>query len=259
MSRVGGWDGKSLGSWVGELDGADAVVNLCGESIGAGRWTKARKARLVSSRVDSTSILVQALAEAGSRPRMLVNASAVGYYGDRGGEPLTEAEGPGLDFLAQLVVKWEAAARAAEPLGVRVALMRNAVVLGPDGGALRQLALPFRLFVGGPIGSRHAWFPWVHMDDVVGLIRRAIDDDQVQGPVNVAAGSVTMDELARELGRSLGRPSWLPVPQIALRILLGELGEALTVSQRVLPERAAQLGYVFKEPGIARTLQRALA
>ena len=256
------WDGRSLGPWTSEIDAADAVVNLCGESIGAGRWTAARKAKLINSRVEPTALLVQALGNASAaptRPRVLVNASAVGYYGDRGDEPLTEVEGPGLDFLARLVVQWERAARPAESAGVRVALMRNAVVLGPGGGALRQLALPFRFFVGGPIGRAGAWFPWIHMDDVVGLLRRALVDEQMAGPVNVAAGSATMRDLARDIGRALHRPSWLPVPRLALRLLLGELGEALTVSQRVVPERAIGLGYEFREPGIARALERSLA
>jgi uncharacterized protein len=252
------WDAQTLGPWTEELADADAVVNLCGESIGAGRWTAARKARLLSSRVGPTSLLVRALRDAPQHQRVLVNASAVGYYGDRADEPLTERETPGLDFLAQLVVQWEAAALAAESHGVRVVLLRNGVVLGPGGGALRQLALPFRLLVGGPLGRPDAWFPWVHIDDVVGLYRRALEDHKVDGPLNMVAGSVRMRELAREIGQALHRPAWLPVPRLALRLALGELGDAFTVSQHVLPERALALGYQFQEPGIARALERSL-
>ena len=253
------WDGRSLGPWTSELSGTDAVVNLSGESIASGRWTDERKAGLVRSRIEPTSVLVEAMAEANPRPTVLVNASAVAYYGDRGDEPLTESGGPGIDFLAQLVAEWEAATWIASDVGMRVVVMRNAVVLGPGGGALPQLALPFRLFLGGPIGRGRQWFPWVHLDDVVGLFRRAIVDPVIEGPINVAAPEpVRMNDFAITLGQVLGRPSWLPMPQLLLRVALGELADYLVTSQRIVPEKAIRLGYDFKEPRLTHALERAL-
>ncbi len=253
------WDGRILGPWADEIDGANAIVNLSGESIGARRWGPPRKRVLLESRTQPTHALVAAIERAAHCPAVLVNQSAVGYYGDRGDEAISEADPPGADFLAQLVVQWETEARAAEALGVRVVLTRTGVVIGPGGGALAQMALPFRRFIGGPIGSGRQWFPWVHIDDVVGLLRWAIERPEASGPINVVAPEpVTLKTFADTLGRVLHRPSWLPVPRLPLRIALGEIADALMVSQRVVPQAAQRLGYRFHEPTLLSALQRAL-
>lgn len=258
FGRTISWDGASQGPWIEEIDGADAVLNFTGESIAGKRWNGERKRELVRSRVEPTTALVTAIRAASSRPRVLVNASAVGYYGDRGDAPLTEEEPPGSDFLAHLVVGWEAAAKSAEAEGTRVVLFRMAPVMGPGGGALPRLALPFRLFVGGPVGSGRQWFPWVHLEDVVGVARRALQDDQLRGPINVAAGSVEQRDFAAALGQALGRPSWLPVPRFLLRIAVGEVADALVFSQRVVPGALRRQGYEFGEPELLPALRRAL-
>jgi uncharacterized protein (TIGR01777 family) len=253
------WGGRSVGAWADELEGADAVVNLAGESIAGKRWSPTRKGVLRQSRIEPTEVLVAAMRAAGQRPRALVNASAVGYYGDRSSEPALEEDPPGSDFLAQLCVDWEAAARQAEALGVRVALMRIGIVLGSGGGALPRLALPYRLFVGGPLGTGRQWVSWVHIDDVVGLFRFAIESSQVAGPVNVTAPKpITMSIFAESLGRAMGRPAWFRVPPVALKLALGELGGALLKGQRAVPAVADRLGYGFREPDLDRALRRAL-
>lgn len=253
------WDGRTLGPWADEIDGAHAVINLAGESIAEKRWTPGRKRVLLASRIEPTRALVAAIEHAARRPAVLVNMSAVGYYGHRGGELLTEEEPPGTDFLAALVVDWEEAARQAEGLGVRVVLARTGVVLGKGGGALPRLALPFRLFVGGPIGSGREWFPWVHLDDVIGLLRFVLERPEASGPINlVAPEPVTMADFAEAVGRVLRRPSWLPVAWFALRLVLGEIADALMVSQRVVPARAQQLGFEFRQPALLGALQSAV-
>lgn len=253
------WDGRSLGPWAAEIEGADAVVNFCGESIADKRWNVARKEVLRQSRIGPTGVLVAAMEASGRCPAVLVQQSAVGYYGHRRDDPITEEEPPGDDFLARLVIDWEAAALQAERLGVRVVLMRTGIVLGPGGGALERLALPFRLFVGGPIGSRRQWLPWVHIDDVLGLFRLALERSDLSGPLNVTAPEpVTMEEFAAAIGGVLRRPSWLPAPWLLLRITLGEVADALVVSQRVLPVAAQRLGYGFREPTLEPALRKAL-
>jgi uncharacterized protein (TIGR01777 family) len=229
------------------------VINLAGESIAPKRWTVERKRVLRASRIDPTRALVAAISRSAQPPTVLANASAVGYYGDRGDAIANEADPPGGDFLARLVIDWEAAAQEA---ATRVALFRMGVVLGPRGGALSQLAMPFRFFVGGPIGSGRQWFPWVHIDDVVSAFRFALDHQEVEGPLNVTSPQpVRNREFARAVGQALHRPSWLPVPAFALRIALGELGTTLLGSQRVLPEKLARAGYIFQQPQLRPALR----
>jgi uncharacterized protein (TIGR01777 family) len=253
------WDGRSIGEWAAELEDADAVINLSGQSIMSGRWNEERKRALLTSRTEPTAAIVGALKRARRRPRVLVNASAVGYYGDRGDEPVTESDPPGGDFLARLVVEWEQVAERASELGVRVCLMRIGIVLGPGGGALAQLALPFRFFLGGYIGSGKQWISWVHVDDVVGLFRFAIEREDASGPINVTAPEpATNRELAHALGSAMGRPSWLPVPSFALRVALGELADQILVGQRALPAAALRLGYAFRHPSLDLALRGAL-
>ncbi|GIV20264.1 MAG: epimerase [Armatimonadota bacterium] len=241
------------------LSDADAVVNLSGESVAARRWTPEFKQKLLDSRVNSTRALVQAMRQATPRPAVLVNASAVGIYGDRGEEELTEASPPGAGFLADLAVRWEQAAEEAREAGVRVVKLRIGIVLGEGGGALEKMLLPFRFFVGGPFGSGRQWFPWVHLDDVTGLILHVLQEQRVDGAVNtVAPGIVRLGEFCKVLGRVMGRPSWLPVPGFALRLVVGELGETLLWSQRVVPRLALQTGYAFRYPQLEEALRAVL-
>lgn len=257
-ARVVAWDARTLGGWERELSGADAVVNLAGESIGEGRWTPERKERIMSSRVAATRAIVAGLQQADPRPRVLVNASAVGYYGPRGDEVVTEADGPGSDFLAQVVIAWEAAAREAEPLGVRVVRQRMGIVLG-QGGALGRMLLPFRLGLGGPIGSGRQWYSWIHRDDAIGLILFALTREDASGAINATAPNpVRMKEFAATLGKVLRRPALLPVPALALRLLLGEQAEAVLSGQRVLPTVAERLGYRFRFPDLETALRDVL-
>lgn len=254
------WDARSAGAWRRALAGADAVVNLAGESIAARRWTPAQRQRILESRVAATRALVEALAGASPRPRVLVSGSAVGYYGPRGDEEVTEADPPGDDFLARVCVAWEAEARRAEGFGVRVALLRTGVVLGRGGGVLPRFLLPFRLFVGGPLGHGRQWLPWIHLDDLVRLIRFLLEHDDAVGPFNgTAPRPVRQEEFCRTLARVLRRPCWLRVPAPLLRLTLGELADALILSgQRAVPARASQLGFRFHHPELEGALRHLL-
>ncbi len=234
----------------------DAVVNLAGESVAAKRWSAAQKAVIRDSRVRTTRKVVDAIAAADKRPRVLINASAVGYYGPRGDEEVTEAAPAGGDFLAGVCRDWEAEALRVVDLGVREVRLRTGLVLGDAGGPLEQMMLPFKLFVGGPVGDGRQWFPWVHLADVVGAILWAIDHETLAGPVNVTAPHpVRYGEFAAALGRRLRRPSWIAVPEFALRLAVGEMAEVLVTGQRAVPTALQAGGYVF---GYAR-LEDALA
>lgn len=243
------------------LEGVDAVVNLAGESIAAGRWTAQRKEGIRQSRVLGTRHLVQALAACRSRPHVLVSASGIGYYGDRGSEPLDEATGSGGDFLAGVCRQWEGEAQRATELGMRVALLRTGLVLSTRGGALPRMLPPFKAFVGGWLGSGRQWMSWIHIDDEVGAIRQAIDQESIQGPLNATAPNpVTNREFSRELGRVLGRPALMPVPAFILRLLMGEMAQALLLQgQRVLPRKLEASGYHFRFTELRPALQNLLS
>ncbi len=246
-------DPTVAGPWLEALTRSDAVVHLAGEPVAGGRWTAARKARLAASRLDSTRLVAQAIAAGG--PKVLVQGSAVGFYGDRGDEPLGEGAAPGRGFLADLSVRWEAAAAPAATRA-RVVLVRTGIVLARDGGALPLLARPFRLFAGGPIGDGRAWQPWIHLEDELGLLLLALDDDRAHGPLNaVAPAPVRQAELARTLAGVLHRPNLLPVPAAALRLGLGEMAEVLLASQRVVPGQAEALGYRYRFPALEPALR----
>lgn len=254
------WDPQT-----GELDaggaaGASAVVNLAGASIAAGRWTAARKQLLYDSRVQTTRALVAALAQLTPPPAVLVSASAIGYYGDRGEEILTESSSPGRDFLAQLACDWEAAALAAERYRIRVVICRFGMILSASGGALARMLPAFRLGLGGPLGNGHQWMSWISLDDVVQVIRRALENPSWQGVYNVVAPEpVRNRDFARTLGNVLHRPAILPVPAIALRLLFGEMAESvLLASQRVLAERLRQAGYQYSQNELAAALHSLL-
>ncbi len=253
------WDGLSRGIWEQALWGADAVVNLAGEGIAEARWTKERKQALRHSRLESTRLLVQALSNQRNRPRVLINASAIGYYGPSGSTPVNEGAPAGSDFLAELCKDWEKEAVQAEASGVRVVRLRIGMVLEKDGGALPRMLPPFRFFLGGPILPGDQWLSWIHRHDLIGLIRWALADARISGPVNgVAPGAVTMKEFCRTLGRVIGRPSWLPVPGFVLRLALGGSSTLLTTGQRVEPAAAVGGGYVFRYPTLGPALHAIL-
>jgi hypothetical protein len=234
------------------IDAADAVVNLAGASVGGKRWTPEYKKEIEDSRVLSTRALVASIAKAPRKPRVLVNASAVGYYGGRGDEALEESAAPGADFLAKVVREWEAEAQRA---AVRSVQFRTGIVLSAQGGALEKMLPPFKAFVGGPIGSGKQWFPWIHLDDEVAAILWCIDRD-LTGAVNlVAPGIVTMKDFAKALGRALHRPSWAPVPAAPLRILLGEFASALLEGQRAVPRKLLDSGFRFRFPDVDSALR----
>lgn len=259
-ASVEGWSAQPEPRLAEVLSGADAVVNLAGESIGERRWSEIQKQRIRQSRLDATQAIATAIADAVDGPKVLVQQSAVGYYGDTEDREVTEEGPPGSDFLATVVRDWEAAAGPAQEAGTRVVFTRTGLVLSAQGGALERLLLPFRLGVGGPLGSGQQWFPWVHLDDVLGLFRFAVERDEVQGTINVAApGIVTMREFARTLGRVLRRPAVLPLPGFMLRLLVGEFAETLLRGQRVAPAAAQGYGYQFRYPHLGEALRAALS
>jgi len=243
------------------MEGADAVVHLSGASIADGRWSPARKATLRSSRLDTTRVLVDALARLQKKPRVFVCASAIGFYGDRGDEVLTESSSNGTDFLALLARDWEAEAVRAELSGIRVARMRFGIILSGDGGPLPLMLLPFRFGAGGRLGSGRQWMSWIALEDAVEIVCAAIEDNRFSGPINVVAPNpVRNSEFTRSAGAALHRPSFLVAPAFALRLALGEMAdELLLVSQRVEPKRLEELGYPFRLPELRPALRAALA
>jgi uncharacterized protein len=256
LLRFDHWDGKGAGSWHRHIDRADAVVNLAGESLGARRWTKSRKRTLISSRVDPTTSIVKALKAATEKPRVLVNASAVGYYGPVEEGNVTEDNQAGNDFTSALCVEWEQAALAATTSDIRVILLRSGIVLDPRGGALQKMLLPFRLFAGGPLGSGDQWLSWIHREDEVRAICFLLENERVSGPVNLASpDSVTMKDFCVALGKTLGRPSGLRAPAFALRTLLGEMADIVLTGQRVVPKKLLQEGFKFRFPELKDALE----
>jgi uncharacterized protein len=252
-----GWDGHSLGPWTNALEGADAIINLAGEPIANGRWTRARKQLLWDSRVGTTATLVRALSQTASRPPVLLNASGIGFYGASAGDSLTENAPVGSGYLADLSQAWEQEAVKAESLGLRVVRLRFGMVLGADGGALARMLFPFKWFLGGPISPGDQWVSWIHRQDLVELMQWALTNQHVSGPVNgVAPGAVTMKEFCRTLGQVLGRPSWMPVPAFALKLALGELSTLLTTGQRVEPAVALRGGFRFRFPNLLPALEQ---
>ncbi len=241
--------------------GADAVVNLAGTSIAGGRWTKERKELLRTSRIDATRALVHALAKMNARPRVLVSASAIGIYGDRGDEVLTEESKPGTDFLGGLAHEWEAEALKAEALGIRVVVARFGIILSRHGGALAKMLLPFKLGAGGRLGSGKQWMSWITLEDVVAIIRVAIENLAIRGAINVVAPSAVQNsEFTKALAKTLHRPALFPAPAFALRLALGEMADALLLSsQRVAPKNLQQLGYSFLHSDLPSALSAVLA
>ncbi len=238
------------------LDGVDGVLNLAGRGIGSGRWTRRARAEVVESRVRSTRLLVDAMRTRSVRPSVLVSASAIGYYGDRGDEILTEASPAGDGFLADLVRDWEAEALRASALGVRVVCTRFGLILARDGGAMGPLLPLFRLGLGGPLGSGRQWWSWVHLDDVIAAVIASITTPAFEGPVNVVGPRpVSNRDFARALGAALHRPAILPAPALALRLVLGAMADEMILSsQRVVPTRLQAQGFVFRWPELGPAL-----
>lgn len=261
-SRKVGEDRVFWNPALGEIDAeplreADAVVHLAGTSIASGRWTDARKKSILESRVKGTELISRTLAQLPDGPKVLVSSSAVGYYGDRGSETLDESASPGKGFLAEVCRAWEAATRSAERAGVRVVHLRGGVVLTPAGGAIGQMLLPFKMGVGGRIGSGKQYMSWIDHDDYVALIHHALYTESLRGPVNsTAPHPVTNATFTDALGRALGRPTVIPVPALALKAAFGELGkEALLWGQRVVPRKALESGFHFFYEGVADSLR----
>ena len=236
---------NGLDLWARSFEGVGTVINLAGEPIAEGRWTRARKRAILSSRLEATNGVVAALRAAGAPGATLLSGSAIGYYGTPGNAPLDESSPPGNDFLATVCREWEAEAREAE---ARVVLLRTGLVLARDGGALRQLALPFHFFAGGPLGSGRQVLSWIHRDDWIAMVRWALANPAVHGPLNLTAPApVTNREMATALGRALHRPSIMPAPAFALRLALGEMADAMVLNgQRVLPGVAQANGFKFQ-------------
>jgi hypothetical protein len=249
------WQPGASGDWERAIDGADAVINLAGEPIAGKRWTPKQKEILRSSRVDGTRALVDAIAKAQVKPKLMISGSAVGYYGPHGDEALNEDSKPGDDFLARLCVDWEAQAQKAESLGVRVCFLRTGIVLAKGEGALKKMVPPFKMFFGGPLGSGRQWMPWIHIEDEIGLIQFLIDNEGARGAFNgIAPNPVTMAEFSKTLGGVLNRPSWARVPPFVLALMVGEMAEMLLNGQRAIPAAASKLGFKFQYPSLKLAL-----
>lgn len=255
------WDAKTAQGW-GELaDGADAIINLAGESIrGDGfipsRWTPERKQRILDSRLNVGKAIVEAIEAAETKPRVLLQSSAVDYYSNRGDDVLTADAAPGSGFLADVCVDWEASTASVEAMGVRRPVLRTGIVLMMEGGALPITALPFRFFVGGKLGSGEQWWPWIHIEDEVRAILFLLENDAADGPFNLCAPNPLKNkDFAQAIGKVLGRPSLIPVPKFALEIALGEVSSVVLNSRRAVPQRLQELGFTFKYPDAESALQ----
>jgi hypothetical protein len=254
------WDARTVQGWGQHMDGTDAVVNLAGESIAGGdslpeilfggRWTAARKRAILQSRLDAGRALVEAIRAAAVKPAVVIQSSAVGYYGSQGNSELTETSPAGKDFLADVCKQWEASTAEVEAMGVRRIITRTGVVLSTLGGVLPLLSFPYRLFAGGPLGDGKQWFPWIHMEDEIGALRWLLERNSASGVYNLSAPQpLTNDAFGKVLGKAMRRPHWLPAPGFALKLALGEIADALLLtSQRQVPARLRREGYKFKFP-----------
>ena len=255
------WDPQSEPPPIEALDGVEVVFHLAGEPVAEGRWTAAKKKRLRESRVAGTRNLVQSLSRLAHKPRLLISASAVGFYGSRGDELLDESAAPGNDFLAEICAAWEAEALLARQHGIRVVCPRIGIVLGQGGGALAKMLVPFRYGLGSPLGSGRPWMPWIHIDDLVNAMLFAVEHQQLAGPLNGAAPHpVTNRQFTKTLGKVLARPTILPpVPGFMLRLMLGEFGTVLLSSQRAIPKAAQDAGFEFQFPSLEAALRDILS
>jgi uncharacterized protein (TIGR01777 family) len=246
------------GSWQQAIAGCDAVVNLAGESIAESRWTPKQKQEILNSRQLGTQKIVEAIAQANPKPAVLVNASAIGYYGTSETATFDETSPAGKDFLAEVCQAWEAEAKKVKDAGVRLVILRLGIVLG-NGGALAKMIPPFKLFAGGPLGTGRQWFSWIHRDDLVNLILEALSRPDIEGVLNATAlNPVRMSELCQTLGETIERPSWLPVPSFALEALLGEGAKVVLEGQQVLPKRTTSYGFKYQYPTLKQALEEIL-
>lgn len=251
-ARAVAWDGKTSAGWGHLADGSDVIVNLAGESIAGyrflpARWTDARKQLLRDSRINAGAAVVEAVSKASERPSLVIQASAIGYYGAHGDERLDEQSPPGDDFLASLCVEWEAGTASVESFGVRQVVTRTGLVLSEEEGTLPRVLLPYRLFVGGPFGTGTQYWSWIHEEDYIGSMLFLIENQAASGPVNLTAPRpLTNNEFGKTLGRILHRPHLIPVPGFALRALVGEVAMVVMTGQRVLPVQLQKLGYNFR-------------
>jgi uncharacterized protein (TIGR01777 family) len=247
------------GDWQQALSGCDGVVNLAGAPIAESRWTPERKKEILESRTIGTQKIVEAIAKANPKPSVLVNSSAIGYYGTSETQTFEETSSPGNDFLAQVCQDWEAEASKVKESGTRLVILRTGIVLGM-GGALAKLLLPFRIFAGGPLGSGRQWFSWIHRDDLVSLILKALTQSDVEGVFNATAPNpVRMSELCQTLGHLMNRPSWLPVPDFALEMMLGDAAQVVLQGQQVLPKRTQAAGFEYQYPTVKQALAEILS
>lgn len=254
-----GWTTNPEDAWTAALEGALGVVHLAGAPLMGARWSASYKATIRQSRVLSTQALVKALALQAVKPQVLISGSAVGYYGSSTSAALDEEAVGGTDFLSEVCQAWEKEAFQAVEMGIRVVCLRTGVVLDRTEGALPKMALPFKLGCGGPILPGTQWLSWIHIDDMVGLISWALEDERVTGPLNATAPEpLTNRDFMAQLGQAMGRPAWLPVPGLALRMVLGEAADLLSTGQRVLPTKAQRLGYEFKYSNVAAALRHLL-
>ncbi|MCH9649859.1 MAG: TIGR01777 family oxidoreductase [Deltaproteobacteria bacterium] len=251
-----GWDGRTSHGWGPLVDGDTALVNLAGENVGAGRWTALRKQRIEESRLDAGRAVCEAVAKAKELPKVLLQSSAVGFYGSRGDLPLEESACPGDDFLARTCLAWEASTEPVAKAGVRRVILRTGVVLSRTGGAFPKLLMPFRFFAGGRLGDGKQWLPWIHLQDEVRAIRFLLLRETAEGPYNLAAPApVTNAELTTWLAKLTGRPAWLPAPRFGMRLALGEMAEMVLGSQRASAARLLQEGFEFRFPEIESALR----
>ncbi|HSM56737.1 MAG TPA: TIGR01777 family oxidoreductase [Candidatus Sulfomarinibacteraceae bacterium] len=263
--RAVGWDSRTADGWGHLADGATAIVNLAAENLAGdgffpSRWTAERKQRIRQSRLDAGRAVVQAVEQVENKPGVLVQASAVGYYGTHEDEVITEEHPPGDDFLAELCVEWEESTAAVKEMGVRQAIARTGLVLSTEDGSLPRVLLPYKLFVGGPFGNGQQWWSWIHLQDEVRAMRFLIDTEAAQGPFNLTAPEpLTNDQFGRTLGRVLGRPHYFPVPGFLMRALFGEVSMVVLEGQRVIPRRLQELGFDFNYEELQPALQDVLA
>lgn len=256
--KVWQWDSKTVGDWLEAVDGAAGIINLAGASI-AERWTPTYKNEIIRSRVRSTETLIAAIEKVSEKPKVLINASAVGYYGHVVGGDVTESHPHGTGFLADVGVAWEKSARKVEAFETRLVLLRIGVVLEKNGGMLEKMLPQYQMFLGGPLGSGDQWLSWIHRDDVIGIILFALENQNLSGAINVTAPHpVTVAEFGQALGRVLKRPSWLPAPAFALKMVLGEMSEMLLSGQKAIPQKVLNMGYSFIYPKIDVALQNIL-
>ncbi|MEW5798124.1 MAG: TIGR01777 family oxidoreductase [Bacteroidota bacterium] len=253
------WKPYLAGKWMDEINGADVVINLVGKNVVEQRWNEKAKQEIYDSRIIPTKLIVDAIGSARSKPSLLISASAVGYYGNRENEIITEESSGGNDFLAYVVREWEGAAYRAEQYGVRVATPRTGLVLAKNGGMIAKMLLPFRLFIGGPIGNGKQYLPWIHIDDVVRGMLFPIENKNFRGVYNLAAPNpVTMKEFAKAFGSVLHRPSWIPVPSFVLRTMFGDGGKVILSGQRALPNKLLSEGFIFSHTEVHDALKQIL-